>query len=143
MSRYLHAVETFGENAVMPDFAPEGSCQWCGKGRQSKRRGRFCPRAKRDGTGEADNAYWNWCYWGYSAWAFSRPRFQRVVLVRDDFTCQLCGVRPVMRNVHGLRLPDLSALHVDHVRPYSRGGPTDLDNLQTLCRGCNLKKGTT
>lgn len=31
--------------------------------------------------------------------------------------------------------------HADHVIPWSRTGPTDLDNGQALCPACNLKKG--
>jgi 5-methylcytosine-specific restriction endonuclease McrA len=33
--------------------------------------------------------------------------------------------------------------HADHVRPWSRGGPTDVINGQALCPECNLKKGNT
>lgn len=29
----------------------------------------------------------------------------------------------------------------DHIVPWSSGGPTTLDNLQALCRGCNSRKG--
>jgi hypothetical protein len=32
-------------------------------------------------------------------------------------------------------------LSADHVIPESKGGPTTLENLQTLCMRCNLKKG--
>lgn len=46
---------------------------------------------------------------------------------RDNFTCRRCGVRR-----------DLS---VDHIVPESKGGPTTLSNLQTLCRKCNSSKG--
>jgi len=31
-------------------------------------------------------------------------------------------------------------LEYDHIYPYSRGGPTTLENLQLLCRDCNAKK---
>lgn len=31
--------------------------------------------------------------------------------------------------------------HADHVKPHSRGGPTDVINGQALCPPCNLKKG--
>jgi hypothetical protein len=34
-------------------------------------------------------------------------------------------------------------LHIDHVIPEARGGLTTLDNLQVLCRTCNLRKGAT
>ena len=31
-------------------------------------------------------------------------------------------------------------LHVDHIKPWSKGGETVLENLQTLCATCNLGK---
>lgn len=33
-------------------------------------------------------------------------------------------------------------LGLDHIVPVSRGGKTELDNLQLLCHDCNRKKGT-
>lgn len=33
-------------------------------------------------------------------------------------------------------------LTVDHIEPESKGGTLELDNLQTLCRSCNSKKGS-
>jgi hypothetical protein len=33
-------------------------------------------------------------------------------------------------------------LTCDHVVPESKGGPTTLENLQTMCRPCNTRKGT-
>jgi len=32
------------------------------------------------------------------------------------------------------------SLHVDHIEPWSRGGKTIEENLQTLCEKCNLGK---
>ena len=52
------------------------------------------------------------------------------VFKRDSFTCQYCG-----RTV-----PDV-ILHVDHIKPVSKGGTNDIMNLVTSCQDCNLGKG--
>jgi len=54
---------------------------------------------------------------------------QKRVFERDEFRCKHCGT-----------YVDLT---VDHIKPESKGGSLDMDNLQTLCRSCNSKKGTT
>lgn len=59
-----------------------------------------------------------------------RLRFQ--VLVRDKSTCRLCGASPT-------KDPSVT-LHIDHIVPWSKGGKTTIDNLQTLCADCNLGK---
>ena len=60
-----------------------------------------------------------------------RLRFR--VMQRDSFKCCLCGTSPAI---------DPSViLHVDNILPYSKGGETTMDNLQTLCSKCNLGKG--
>ena len=33
------------------------------------------------------------------------------------------------------------ALEVDHIKPVSSGGKTEFDNLQILCKKCNMEKG--
>ena len=63
-----------------------------------------------------------------------RPSLRYSILERDGFTCQLCGRSP--------RTGDNVKLHVDHILPISKGGRTEPDNLQVLCRDCNLGKGT-
>ena len=55
------------------------------------------------------------------------------VLSRDRFTCVKCGASPAT-------VPQCR-LHIDHITPYSVGGKTILENLQTLCESCNLGKG--
>ncbi len=54
------------------------------------------------------------------------------VLQRDRFTCCACGASPAL--ALGVEL------HVDHIVPWSKGGETVLENLQTLCSVCNLGK---
>lgn len=59
-----------------------------------------------------------------------RLRFN--VLKRDNFTCVQCGASPAKnRNIE---------LHIDHIKPWSKGGETKITNLQTLCQKCNLGK---
>ena len=60
-----------------------------------------------------------------------RLRFQ--ILMRDGFTCRKCGRSPM--NEFGVKL------HVDHIIPWSKGGETLPDNLETKCEQCNLGKG--
>jgi hypothetical protein len=62
-----------------------------------------------------------------------RLRFR--VFQRDKFRCVICGQSP--RTCAGLEL------HIDHVTPYSRGGASTFENLQTLCKDCNLGKSNT
>ena len=54
------------------------------------------------------------------------------VLQRDHFICCACGASPAFT-------PSIE-LHVDHIVPWSKGGETVLENLQTLCSVCNLGK---
>ncbi len=50
------------------------------------------------------------------------------VFVRDGARCRRCG--------------STLALEVDHIEPLSCGGDDALNNLQTLCRRCNRRKGS-
>lgn len=59
------------------------------------------------------------------------PRnLRRMVIERDGRRCVYCD-------------EDLTdaEVHLDHVIPESRGGPTNFNNLQVTCRKCNLSKG--
>jgi 5-methylcytosine-specific restriction endonuclease McrA len=60
-------------------------------------------------------------------------RLRMQILRRDDFRCQMCGASR----------GEGAQLHVDHIRPVSRGGLTVLENLQALCRPCNMGKSNT
>lgn len=49
------------------------------------------------------------------------------VYERDDYRCLHCGAD--------------EALSLDHIHPWSLGGEDKIENLQTLCRPCNSRKG--
>lgn len=76
---------------------------------------------------------------GIATATFSKPihktsrnvswRIRFLVMRRDDFKCQLCGVSPAAR-------PG-TVLVVDHIKPWASGGETVMENLQTLCEPCN------
>jgi len=54
------------------------------------------------------------------------------VLNRDNFRCVFCGKSPAT---------DIGTkLHLDHIKPFSKGGKSIIENLQTLCEECNLGK---
>ena len=59
-------------------------------------------------------------------------RLRFLVLKRDNFKCCACGASPA-------KDPSVE-LHIDHIIPWSKGGETEIDNLQTLCSKCNLGK---
>ncbi len=59
-------------------------------------------------------------------------RLRAQVLIRDNCICQMCGASPA-------KDPDVD-LHADHIRPWSKGGETALENLRTLCLKCNIGK---
>lgn len=48
-----------------------------------------------------------------------------------EYCCALCGKRSTYKGL----------FQIDHIFPMSKGGKTSLDNLQLLCRTCNMKKG--
>ena len=54
------------------------------------------------------------------------------ILSRDNFRCVYCGKSPAT-NI-GTRL------HIDHILPFSKGGKSIFENLQTLCEECNIGK---
>ncbi len=55
------------------------------------------------------------------------------VLKRDSYKCVYCGKSPATH-------PGI-VLHIDHIKPFSKGGDNSIANLQTLCNKCNLGKG--
>lgn len=49
---------------------------------------------------------------------------------RDGYRCRHCD-----------RSQNEVKLETDHIKPISKGGKSEYDNLQTLCEECNKKKG--
>ncbi|MCL4551761.1 MAG: HNH endonuclease [Bacteroidetes bacterium] len=59
-------------------------------------------------------------------------RLRFLVMRRDNFKCVIDGRSPATHNS--------ITLEVDHIIPWSKGGETVIDNLQTLCSICNSGK---
>jgi hypothetical protein len=64
-----------------------------------------------------------------SEWDSLRTSLSPVVFERDNYLCIACGSH--------------EDLTVDHIKPLIRGGDNSLENLQTLCRPCNSRKGAS
>lgn len=93
-----------------------------------------------DTVGTSDWPGWT-KYIGLPPWSVKEPqprrgrpkekisaKLRKQVFELDAYRCRHCD-----------SWEDLS---VDHIIPESKGGPTKLHNLQTLCRSCNSRKGT-
>ena len=57
-------------------------------------------------------------------------RLKVQVLMRDGNKCKLCGITVTGEDIH-----------FDHIKPWSKGGETVLENIQVLCARHNLAKG--
>lgn len=81
----------------------------------------------RNKTGDKfnDKNIWNAIKHVERAKVSNRLRF--MVYERDGYRCKKCGRKT-------------NDLEIDHIIPISKGGKTTLDNLQTLCRSCNVEK---
>lgn len=140
--RYLEA-DRVELQAAAPAFVESGHCLWCNKPLTGKAT-KFCRP-----TEEWKRRYrYNYvvpvvseCNLRFYNWWYSRPAFVRATFIRDNFTCQECGLHPMREDKPWL--PDISQLECDHIIPLTRGGETTMDNLQTLCFGCNRRKGTS
>jgi len=62
-------------------------------------------------------------------------RLRLQVLKRDKYKCMFCGASPATDQT--------IVLVVDHIKPWAKGGETEINNLQTLCSKCNSGKSDT
>lgn len=60
-------------------------------------------------------------------WMEIRKEMTELVFKRDGKFCRRCGT--------------IDDLTIDHIFPLIRGGESNLENLQVLCRPCNSSKG--
>jgi hypothetical protein len=70
--------------------------------------------------------------WSYSSSRMPDDLWQMIralVFQIDNYTCRWCGATGV-------------ELHCDHIVPLSKGGTNSPYNLHTLCRRCNIAKGS-
>ena len=58
-------------------------------------------------------------------------RMRFMVFMKDKFTCRYCGRSPMKDGV---------SLECDHIKPKSKGGQDEPDNLITACHDCNAGK---
>lgn len=77
-----------------------------------------------------------WSFGRGEAWISKAPKawngrswwdIRQQVLDRDGHRCADCG--------------STEGLQIDHVHPVAKGGRPVLENLQVLCKTCNLQKG--
>jgi 5-methylcytosine-specific restriction endonuclease McrA len=54
-------------------------------------------------------------------------KIRQKILQKYKFTCQKCGSK--------------EKLTIDHIKPISKGGTDDFNNLTILCKSCNSRKG--
>ena len=54
---------------------------------------------------------------------------RQAVLIRDNYRCVKCGIQ--------------KDLQFDHIVAIRNGGSNTVDNVQLLCKDCNLRKGVS
>lgn len=127
-AKFLEEVQTELKNRVKDLFRP--NAMWFREGKSFERYWRFLEQVTKHEWKYEDVDYWYKFIRDPSETREDIPASLRYrVLTRDESTCQKCGRKAA--NVE---------LQVDHTLPWDCGGPTVFDNLQTLCRECNIGK---
>lgn len=110
------------DEQVSWDIPPE---RWRGVG----------PSEARKPIAYIENRAWHEWHWTRGIYPDSRrepiPRYVREeVMRRDGLVCQICATEVEPNDVH-----------LDHIKPYSRGGRHTIDNLRVTHSACNIRRG--
>ena len=79
-----------------------------------------------------------------------RKYYDEVLIDQDDHyrakiaTCDIMRliINAELKCVHCGQSPPKVMLHIDHILPVSKGGSSRFENLQFLCKSCNLSKSS-
>jgi len=73
---------------------------------------------------------------------FIDPTFnEKIIINRKTISEELRNKVYKKYNFKCVKCGSTENLEIDHLVPFSLGGRTELENLQLLCKKCNLKKG--
>ena len=78
--------------------------------------------------------------------AFTESQKSQVYEAQGGLCANGGGVKNGGKGLKNVKCPheneilELSAMHADHIMPWSKGGKTELSNCQMLCRECNSQK---
>lgn len=117
-------------NRILAQVAePRPPARWIYFGAEGYDRPPFRPLASMP-----SRAWYEW-YWARGIDPEAKHRhvpapLRAAVIARDGYVCQLCML-PV----------DPSDVHIDHIVPWSLGGPDSFENLQVTHSRCNIIKG--
>jgi 5-methylcytosine-specific restriction endonuclease McrA len=67
------------------------------------------------------------------------PWTRKGVLLRDNYTCIYCGIKPGM--IQQGKILTRNSMTVDHILPRSKGGKDTWMNTACACPVCNHRKG--
>lgn len=67
-------------------------------------------------------------------------KLRKEIYERDKYTCQICGSKVILTKDIKTNGDYSLEASLDHIIPESKKGKTTIDNLRTVCRGCNSRK---
>lgn len=78
---------------------------------------------------------------------------KRLAVYSKSRICKTCGIEGLFLrsepstngkrhlNMYSVKNGILVLMTLDHIKPVSKGGKNDIENLQTMCEPCNISKG--